>query len=32
MEEKEGNMVFKNIRDITFGKGLILKKVGCGEY
>jgi len=32
MEEKEGKMVFKNIKDVTFGKGLILKKVECGEY
>jgi len=32
MEEKEGKMVFKNTNDITFGKGLILKMVECGEY
>ena len=32
MEEKEGKMVFKNLKDVTFGKGLILKKIECGEY
>lgn len=32
MEEKEGKMVFKNTKGITFGKGLILKMVECGEY
>ena len=32
MEEKEGKMIFKNTNDITFGKGLILKMVECGEY
>ncbi len=31
MEEKNGKMVFKNKNDITFGKGLVLKKVLCGE-
>ena len=32
MEEKDGKMIFKNIKDVTFGKGLILKKADCGEY
>lgn len=32
MEEKEGKMVFKNIKDVSFGKGLVLKKTACGEY
>jgi hypothetical protein len=32
MEEKDGKMVFKNTNDITFGKGLVLRKVDCGEY
>ena len=31
MEEKEGKMVFKDVKDVTFGKGLMLKKVPCGE-
>ncbi len=32
MEEKEGKMVFKNVKDVTFGRGLVLKKAECGEY
>lgn len=32
MEAKEGKMVFKNVKDVTFGKGLTLNKVECGEY
>ena len=32
MEEKNGKMVFKDIKGVSFGKGLILKKVECGEY
>jgi len=32
MEEKDGTMVFKNIKEISFEKGLTLKKVVCGEY
>jgi len=32
MEEKDGKMVLKNVKDVTFGKGLVLKKVECGEY
>lgn len=31
MEEKNGKMVFKNQKEVTFGKGLVLKKVPCGE-
>jgi hypothetical protein len=31
MEEKNGKMLFKDTKGITFGKGLILKKVPCGE-
>ena len=29
MEERDGKMVFKNVNDIAFGKGLRLKKVSC---
>lgn len=29
MEEKAGKMVFKNLHQLSFGKGLILKKVLC---
>lgn len=32
MEEKNGKMVFKDTRGVTFGKGLTLKKVDCGEH
>ncbi len=32
MEEKNGKMIFKNQKEIVFGKGLILKKVECGEH
>ena len=32
MEEKDGNMVFKSIKKVTFGNGLLLKKIKCGEY
>jgi len=32
MEEKNGKMVFKDIKGVSFGKGLSLKKVECGEY
>ncbi len=32
MEEKEGKMVFKDIKGVSFGKALSLKKVECGEY
>lgn len=32
MEEKEGKMVFKNTKDLTFGKGVSLKKIECGAY
>ena len=32
MEEKNGKMIFKNQKEISFGKGLILKKIPCGEY
>ncbi len=31
LEERSGKMVFKNQEEIIFGKGLILKKVPCGE-
>lgn len=31
MEEKSGKTVFKDQRNITFGKGLLLKKVPCRE-
>ncbi|MBC7745378.1 MAG: hypothetical protein H7096_09775 [Flavobacterium sp.] len=32
MEEKAGMMVFKNIKNVNFGKGLILNQAECGEY
>ena len=32
MEEKNGKMVFKDIKEVSFGKGLSLKKVECGGY
>ena len=32
MEEKNGKMVFKDLKGVSFGKGLTLKKVECGEY
>ncbi len=32
MEENNGKMIFKNQKEIVFGKGLILKKVECGEH
>lgn len=32
LEEKNGKMVFKNRKEIAFQKGLILKKIPCGEY
>ena len=32
MEEKNGKMVFKDIKGVSVGKGLSLKKVECGEY
>ena len=32
MEEKNGKMVFKDIKGVSFGKGLSLKKVECGGY
>lgn len=32
MEEKNGKMVFKDTGGVTFGKGLTLKKVDCGEH
>jgi len=32
MEEKNGKMVFVNQKEISFGKGLVLKKVPCGEH
>ena len=31
-EEKDGKMVFKNINEVVFGKGLILKKAECKEF
>ncbi len=31
MEEKNGKMVFKNLKAIVFGEGMILTKVPCGE-
>ena len=31
MEEKNGKMVFKDLNQVSFGKGLVLKKVPCGE-
>ncbi len=32
MEEKEGKMIFKDVNGVSFGKGLVLQKVECGEY
>lgn len=32
MEEKAGKMVFKNIQNLTFAKGLKLSKIECGTY
>ncbi len=32
MEEKEGKMIFKDVKRVSFGKGLVLQKVECGEY
>ncbi len=32
MEVKDGNIVFKNVKDVSFEKGLKLEKVECGEY
>ena len=32
MEERNGKMVFKDIKGVSFGKGLSLKKIDCGEY
>ena len=29
MEERNGKIVFKNINDIDYGKGFVLKKVSC---
>jgi hypothetical protein len=29
MEEKNGKMVFKNAKDVVFGKGIILKREEC---
>ena len=29
MEEKNGKMVFKNVKDIAFDRGLQLKKISC---
>jgi len=31
MEEKDGKMTFKDVRNVSFGKGLILKKIPCEE-
>lgn len=31
MEYKEGKMIFKDLTQVSFGKGLILKKISCGE-
>ena len=32
MEEKDGKMIFKNLQDITFGKGIVLSKADCGDF
>ena len=32
MEEKDGKMIFKNMKDITFGKGIVLSKADCGNF
>ena len=32
MEEKNGKMVFKDMRGVSFETGLALNKVECGEY
>lgn len=32
LEEKDGRMFFKNVNEVVFGKGIILKKVACGEF
>ena len=32
MEEKNGEMVFTGMKEISFGKGLVLKKSPCGEH
>ena len=29
MEEKDGKMVFKNVKDVVFGNGIILKREEC---
>ena len=29
MEEKNGKMIFKNLNEVIFGKGIILQKVEC---
>lgn len=32
LEEKEGKMVIKDLKKVSFEKGIIFKKVECGEY
>ena len=32
MEEKNGKMLFTSIKEINFARGLVLKKVPCGEH
>lgn len=32
MEEQNGKMIFKDLNGVSFGKGLSLKKIECGEY
>ncbi|MEO5889856.1 MAG: hypothetical protein ABIQ31_06355 [Ferruginibacter sp.] len=32
MEEKDRVMIFKDVKQVSFGKGIILKKSDCGEY
>jgi len=32
LEEKEGKMIIKDLKKVSFEKGIIFKKVECGEY
>ena len=32
MQEKDGKMIFKNLKDITFKTGLVLTKADCGDF
>ena len=32
MEEKDEKIIFKNLQDITFGKGIVLSKADCGDF